>query len=117
MVLVGDDHLVARPQDLPERLGQHIGVGRSRRTEVDLVCSNTKGFRPSLLGAIHGPPGFGGRRVRRVGLHLGLGVVVGEGLDRLAAGIRAAGVLEEGPLLQLGQRESRKLGTYEINVK
>ena len=52
VILVGDDHLVAGPEHVGEREGEHVRVRRGRRTEHDLAGFHPERFGPSFTRAI-----------------------------------------------------------------
>ena len=86
VILVGDDHLVARFEHVGEGMGEHVGVRRGRRPEHDLAGLDAERFGPTLAGSVHQLAGAARRLELAVGLHLEVGVVLGERVDRLTAG-------------------------------
>ena len=117
VVLGGGDDLVPVPPHGAEGSRQHVGVLRCGRPEMDLVGSDTHPGRQPLVGVLHGRGGIEREREGVVGLYLGVAVEVGQPVDDLAADVGSAGVLEVGPPLEAGVRESGELATGVLDVE
>ncbi len=117
VILVGHDHLVTRLQVLTQRLRHHVGVLRSRRTEMHLVRSHVQPGRHAVAGRVHLCTRLQRGRKIVVGLHFGLAVVALQPFDHRSAGIRTAGILEETKAFQRRLAEGRKLGADKFGIK
>ena len=117
VILIRHDHFVAGAEQLPERLGDHIGIHRRRRTKLHLVGRHAKRLGPAGPAGIHLFACGRRWRVAGVGLDLGVGVVAMQRVDGLAARERAAGVFEEGLALVLRQRERREVRADEFEIE
>ncbi len=117
VILVRDDDLVARAQQLAEGLSEHVGVLRGGRTEVHFLRRHVQVPGKAAAGRIHPFSGFERSGIRVVGLHLEAAVVLDQALDHRAAGVRAAGVLEERKARQRGLGEGGELSPDEIEIE
>ena len=110
-------HLVARSQVLPQRLRDDEGVLRGRRPQVQLVLADVEPGREAFLRRVHLAAGLGRGREGVVGLHFRAPVETIQPVDRLAAGIGTAGILEMRKSRERRLGESRELRAHEIQVE
>ena len=100
VVLVGDDDGVARLQPAGEGVGEHVGVGGGRGAEMDPVLVDVQRLGDAAIAEVH--------RLRRLRARPGRSRRAApcgsrrswSAFDHLPRGVRAAGVLEEGPALR-----------------
>ena len=100
VILIADDNLVTRLQQLAESLGEHIGVLRGRRPEMDFVGGHAEVFGHARTSGIHPLAGLCGGCVGVVRLYLQSLVILVEAVDDRPAGVGAAGILEERLILE-----------------
>ena len=84
---------------------------------MDFVLADVEPGGHAFLGRVHLFAGLRGRGKCVVRLHLGLPVVPVEPVDRLAAGIGAARILEVREARERRLAERRKLRADEIQVE
>ncbi len=117
VVLVGDDHLAVGWQVVADRLGQDIGIDAGRGAKLHLLGLQTQRDSPAFARLFHQRARFHGGLMWVFGLHLVVGVVVGQPLDGGRASIGAAGVLKKGLIGQIGLLEGGELRANEVEVK
>ena len=117
MVLVGDDDGLARLHPLAKGLGQHIGVGRGRGAETDLVALDPHQRGQAAAGLVHLLAAQAAGVIGAVGLHLALVVEPRQPLDHRTAGVGTARVLEKRLPLERGFGNGRELRADEIDVE
>ena len=117
VILVGDDHCVARLQPAGEGVAEGIGVAGGGRAEMDPVHADIERLRHPAMRQVHGRAGLTRSRIEAVGLHLVGAIVMLEPTEHLLAGIGAAGILEEGPAIEARLAERRKLGADQVGVE
>ena len=108
VIEIGNNDLVPLPQTGPQRLGEEEHVHRGGGPDHHLfgLGVDHRGHRPVALGNHLGGAGRGG--VGRAGLHLTLGHVGADALERLCRDEGAARVLEQRP--RAGKRGEVRAG-------
>jgi hypothetical protein len=116
VILVRDDDLVARLQEPTERLREHVGVLRGGGTEVHFLGAHVQVLGEPDVRGVHPLPGLARCRIGIVRLHLESAVVFVQAIDHRAAGVGAAGVLEEAEPRERRLGECGELSTNEIEI-
>src|SRR5215469_1152256 len=117
VILVGNDHLIARLEQAAEGLRQHVRVLRGRRAEVHFLRRNAKIFGEAFPRCVHPLAGLGGGGEGVVGLHFQPPIVFSQAVHYRSAGVRTAGVFEERLAGQGGFAERRKLTANESDIE
>src|ERR1700728_3028674 len=117
VVLVGDDDLIAGLEEAAEGPGEHIGVLRGRRAELNLAWRDAQVLREARARRIHPLARLRRRRKGVVGLDLEAPVVLAQAAHHRTARVRAAGVLEECLAGERGLGERRKLASNELEIQ
>ena len=117
VILIGDDDRLAGPDPAPHRLGQNIGVLRSRRPERHLVPFHTQHLRKPRPRLVHLLAPQTRRLIGRVGLHLAVAIEPGQPVDDLPAGLGPARNLDKRLALKCLGGKSWKLLPYPFILK
>ncbi|CAI8325551.1 MAG: Uncharacterised protein [Rhodospirillaceae bacterium] len=117
VVLVGDDDGIAGAEVFSKGAGEDVGVLRGRGAEGKLIAFHPEGGGETVAGFVHLFTAKARGVIGAVGLHLTLGVEAGQSFDHRAAGVGAAGVLEEGLTVEHRLLQGRELLADEVDVK